>query len=207
IPGMSMSRRRTSGRTSGASRMASSADAASATTSRSGPAIAWRMAERTRAWSSTSITRMFWCATSGLPGGPGRATDARLGGGVRSSHRLGLAFERDLDADGCPVLGRGRHLDGGADQVRAFGHALQPVSADARRGRIEALPVVAHGQDEVAVLPLRVHAYECRIRVLANVVERLLDDPHQLGLAADGQPRKVPIECELRPQTEPLTEV
>src|SRR5213592_2791435 len=174
---MSMSRRRTSGRTSGASRMASSADAASATTSRSGPAIAWRMAERTRAWSSTSITRMFWCATSGLPGGLGRATDARLGGGVRSSHRLGLAFERDLDAD--------------ADQVRAFGHALQPVPADARRGRIEALPVVAHGQDEVAVLPLRAHAHECRIGVLADVVERLLDDPHQLGLAPDGQPRKV----------------
>ena len=62
MPGRSMSSSSTSGRIESASANASSADAASATSCTSGASIAWRTAERTSAWSSTSITR------SGLPG-------------------------------------------------------------------------------------------------------------------------------------------
>ena len=67
MPGRSMSSSTMSGRTARARAKASSAVAASATSSTSGALMAWLTAERTSAWSSTSMTRRAGVPRSGRP--------------------------------------------------------------------------------------------------------------------------------------------
>ena len=109
---------RTSGRSSGAIRSASSALGASPTTSMSGAVSAWRIAERTKPWSSTSITRR-----TGLT-------------------RRAASSVDDFDGDPRPVPVARPDVQRRADELGPFAHPAQAVASGWHRRRVEPAPIV-----------------------------------------------------------------
>src|SRR5687768_5071619 len=143
IPGRSMSSSRTSGRSTGASARASWALAASPTNSTSGAVSAWRTADRTRAWSSTSITRS-------LPSISLMPRSSCLGHVTGHGHH---------ELHGRATRGLRHHSQVATHEPSPLFHALHAEPFTARLVGTEATAVVDDLQHEPAVRNLGVDAH------------------------------------------------
>src|SRR3990172_11595890 len=71
----------------------------------------------------------------------------------RRRHLRRAASDRQSNGDGRPVPQAGGDLDVGADSVAPLDNVRQSVAEQRRRGAgVEALPIVDHLQDDLAVL-------------------------------------------------------
>src|SRR5690349_9723525 len=189
VPGIRMSIRTTSARSSLASRTASAPSDASPTTSMSASeSTSTRKALRSSAWSSASRTRMVirgplrqmvWCYDNFRAG---RLSSVCRSYGVGGAAAAGLDRQDRMHPEAAAVTGTGGQ--GAAQGGDALAHTEQAMAA-AVRGVLGAGAVVEDGD-----LDVRSHPYDADLglrrtaRVLLDVGEGFLDDP--VGGEADG---------------------
>src|SRR5690242_9795179 len=177
VPGIRMSMRTTSARSSRASRTASAPSDASPTTSMSGSeSTSTRKALRSSAWSSASRTRIVIRTPTGR-----WSRAVVLGRG-----RAGLDGQDRMDAETAAVAGAGG--EGAAQRGDALAHAEQPVPAAGGVVEVPAGAVVEDGDLDVGS-----DAYDADLGprvgagVLPHVGQGLLDDPVRGQVDGGGQ--------------------